>query len=317
MAFNARAAADRRRQPGERGARILMIDSHAHLISADTAAYPRRPASGTVNAADLSAPMTVERLLAEMDANLVDRAVLVQRGSVYGYDSSYVCDSAARFPERLAAVCSIDGSRTDSADLVRHWVCDRGAAGIRLMELVRGEGTRWLGSAEPREAWAAAAELDVPVCVHFFPWNRGEGLARLASILADIPGLTVVIDHFGAIRSDAGPPDHGVDALLEQVARFEGVNVKFTTIPLGKLDEAGIDAGPVVRRVMDLFGSERMMWGSDIAQSPGTYGYMTELARKAVRGLAASDQERILGGTARRIYGARWAGAVPRAILQD
>ncbi len=279
-----------------------MIDSHAHLISDDNVAYPRVGADCTA-----SCIMTVEQLLSEMDATGVDRAVLVQRGSVYGFDSAYVCDSAARYPKRLAAVCSIDGSRSDGAEMVRYWVKDRGAAGIRLMELVRGEDAGWLGSTEPGSAWREAAERDVPVCVHFFPWNRLEGLARLRSILADIPGLKVVIDHFGAMQSDAGPPHHGVDAALERLADFAGVNVKFTTIPLGKLAEAGIDAGPVLRRVMDLFGAERMMWGSDIAQSPGSYAHMTELARKAVRELANSDQEAILSGTARRIYGARWA----------
>ncbi len=55
----------------------MMIDSHAHLISADTAAYPRRTADGMAPATDTAEPMTVERLLAEMDANSVDHAVLV------------------------------------------------------------------------------------------------------------------------------------------------------------------------------------------------------------------------------------------------
>lgn len=283
-----------------------MIDTHAHLLTADTTAYPPSPPSGALNPGDLDDPMTVERLLCEMDACQVERAVLVQRGSIYGFDSSYVCDSAARYPDRLAAVCSIDATRADCAAAVRHWVQDRGAVGIRFMELVKGADISWLDGPEARKAWAEAAHIGVPVCLHFFPWNRTEGLTRLAAILADFPGVQVVVDHLAAIRSDAGPPDHGVDVLLEQVARFDGVHVKFTTIPLGRLDAAGIDFCPVIARVAQLFGPQRMMWGSDISQSPGSYHDMVELGRRAVAQFTATDQEQILAATAQRLYGRNW-----------
>lgn len=284
-----------------------MIDAHAHLISNDTINYPPAPPGGTVNPADFENPMTVERLLSDMDGAGVTHAALVQRGSVYGFDSAYVCDSAARFPTRLSAVCSIDATQANCAEQVRYWVEDRGAAGIRFMELVKGVDISWLDSASGREGWALAAALGVPVCVHFFPWNRVEGLTRLSAIMTDIAGLTVVIDHFGAIQSDAGPPDHGVDEITSAIARFEGVTMKFTTIPLGRLDQAGIDAQPLLRRMVDLFGAERIMWGSDIAQSPGSYDYMTQLGRSSVGALSAAAQDQILFRTAKRIYGAKWA----------
>ena len=284
-----------------------MIDSHAHLVTGDTERYPPAPPSGTLNPGDLDNAMTVERLLGEMDAQGVTHAVLVQRGSIYGFDSSYVCDSAARFPDRLTAVCSIDATAADCADKVAYWTGERGASGVRLMELVKGMDISWMDGPLAQEAWRAAAALGVPVCIHFFPWNRAEGLTRLAATLRAFPGLQVVIDHFGAIRSDAGAPDHGVDDLLAEVARFDGVTVKFTTIPLGRLDGAGIDFRPVVRRVADLFGPARMMWGSDITQSAGDYAYMAGLGRQAVeQGFTYAQQDQILSGTARRVYGRGW-----------
>jgi len=282
-----------------------MIDTHAHLVTDDVKHYPPAP-PGSFKEGDLDNLMTVETLLGEMDKSGVDKAVLVQRASIYGFDSSYVCDSAWRFPARLAAVCSIDATAQDCADRVAYWTEGRGAAGIRLMELVKGMDIGWLDSPTARTAWAAALERNIPVCVHFFPWNRAEGLTRLHAILSDMPGLTVVIDHFAAIKSDAGPPDHGVDDLLARVADFAGVNVKFTTIPLGRLDQAGIDARPVVARVAALFGADRMMWGSDITQSPGSYADMVALGRNAVAGLPAPAQAAILGGTAQRVYGRGW-----------
>lgn len=283
-----------------------MIDTHAHLIADDSKAYPPAPPSGQVKAEELENPMTADRLLGEMDRRGVQRAVLVQRGSIYGFDNRYVCDSAARYPQRLAAVCAIDATAQDAAGAVRHWVRERGAAGIRLMELVKGSDLSWLDSERARAAWREAAALDVPVCVHFFPWNRTAGLTALEAILTELPNVRVVIDHFSNMNVQAGPPDHGVDALLTAVARFAGVHMKFTTIPLGRLQAAGIDAAPIVARVVELFGADRVMWGSDVTQTPGSYDYMVDLGRRAVRLLEPAAQQAILSGTAQAVYGAKW-----------
>lgn len=283
-----------------------MIDSHAHLLTADTEKYPPSPPSGELKPGEMDDPMTLERLMADMDKAGVDKAVLVQRGSVYGFDNSYVCDSAARFPDRLAAVCAINGEADDAADRTKHWVSDRGAVGIRFMELKRGGDISWLDCDNSRKAWRTALDLDVPVCVHYFPWNREEGLTHLCSILETQPETAVVIDHFSNMNSKAGAPDYGVDDLLKRVAEFANVNVKFTTIPLGRLTNEGIETSPIVKRVVELFGADRVMWGSDISQSPGTYEYMADLARQSVTSLSADDAERVLGGTTAAVYGRNW-----------
>lgn len=283
-----------------------MIDTHAHLIADDSKAYPPAPPNGETKQEELDNPMTAERLLGEMDRHGVRQAVLVQRASIYGFDNRYVCDSAARYPQRLAAVCAIDAAAADAVSVVRHWVRERQAAGIRLMELVKGSDLSWLDSPAARPVWREAEALGVPVCVHFFPWNRAGGLTALKSILSELPRLKVVIDHFSNMNVQAGPPDYGVDGLLTEVAQFAGVCVKFTTIPLGRLQAAGIDAAPIIARVVALFGAARIMWGSDITQTAGTYEYMVDLGRKAVRLLDAPTQQALLAGTAQTLYGARW-----------
>ena len=283
-----------------------MFDSHAHLITGDVEKYPPAPPSGVISPGQFDNPMTLERLLEEMDKNGVAKAVLVQRGSLYGFDNSYVCDSAERHPDRLGAVCAIDATADNAPDRVRHWVTERGAVGIRLMELIKGSDITWLDSPKARIVWRTAKELGAPVCVHFFPWNRAEGLTALKSILEEIPDLTVVIDHFSNMDTKSGPPDYGIDALLRDVAAFPGVHTKFTTIPLGRLQEAGIDAAPIVARVVELFGAQRVMWGSDITQSPGTYDYMADLGRRAVAFLDEEQRRQVLEGSVRAVYGKNW-----------
>jgi len=291
-----------------------MIDAHAHLVCEDSARYPQLAAGGTIKRAEPVATMTAEQLIEQMDRNAVRQAVIVQRGSVYGFDNSYVCDSAAQYPDRLAAVCAIDTDGADAGAAVHRWVRDHGAAGIRMMQLVRSEDSQWIGGPQALDAWAAAAELGVPVCAHFFPWNRGPGIARLIEVLRIFPKLMVVVDHLGAIRSEDGPPDHGVDALLEDLARFDGVTLKFTTIPLGRLHESGVDARPIIRRVADLFGVDRMLWGSDVTQSSGTYDHMVSLGRHAVSAFTPREQEQMLGQSAARIYALEGRASFVRAV---
>ena len=283
-----------------------MLDSHAHIIADDPARFPPAPPSGSLKPGELDDPMTAERLLGEMDKAGVKRAVLVQRGSIYGFDNSYVCASAARNPDRLTAVCSIDGTSEKADEDVRRWVGDFGAAGIRFMELIKGSSLSWLYSATALKAWRAAAELKTPACVHFFPWNRTAGLQALKRILDEIPDLTVVIDHFSNMNTEAGAPDYGLDQLLLDVAAFPGVHVKFTTVPLGRLHDAGIDAAPIVARVAQAFGAHRLMWGSDITQSPGAYEYMVALGQRAVLSLSAEDRKSVFETSVAAVYGPGW-----------
>jgi predicted TIM-barrel fold metal-dependent hydrolase len=281
----------------------MIFDCHAHLISGDTDRYPPAPLSGQLRAGDLDDPMTAERLLREMDAAGVARAVLVQRSHVYGFDNSYVCDAARAWPDRFAAVCSIDAAKPDAADRVRYWVGERGAAGVRMMEPFKGADASWFASEACLPMWAAATELGVSVCVHFFRWNRDFGLPALKGVLDRFPDTTVVIDHFSNMASEAGPPDYGVDDLLLQVAAFPKVYTKFTTIPLGQLRTLGVDAAPVVERVVQAFGAARVMWGSDIAQSAGSYAEMVELGLDATRTLDGAERAQVLNGATAAVYG--------------
>jgi hypothetical protein len=47
------------------------------------------------------------------------------------------------------------------------------------------------------------------------------------------------------------------------------------------------------------------MWGSDIAQSRGSYAYMVELAHRAAASLSASERDQVLQGTTDAVYGRR------------
>jgi L-fuconolactonase len=268
----------------------MTFDAHAHIISSDLERYRPAPLSGKVRDGDLDDPVTAERLLRLLDENDVERAVVVQRAHVYGYDNSYVCDAAEAYPDRLQAVCAIDAEESTAKEQIRHWVVDRGAIGIRLTEPYRGAGTSWFGSGPALEAWNTAAELGIPLRLHLYRWNRAEC-------------LPVIAGHLSNLSAEEGPPDYGLDAGLRALAACPNLFLLFSTINLARLAADDLPAAPVIEHLVAAFGADRIMWGSDIGQSSGTYPQMRALAERAVSSLGSRDRRQVLHDTGAAVYG--------------
>lgn len=278
-----------------------MHDSHAHIISDNLTQYPPANAEDPRIAVMLGDAFTAERLMAQMDDCGVAKALLVQRSQVYGFDNRYVIGAAAESGGRFKAVCNIDVRRDGCGDDVARLHSD-GAAGFRLMTGLRDTSFDWLDGAASLPFWAKMADLGAPLCVHFFGWNRLEGLSRLDQLLDRYPLSHVVIDHLtnGPIESAA---DSGIDEWVHRMAGRTNVALKFTAIPLNGLAERDIDANAVLAAYLALFGPDRLLWGSDITQSKGSYPEMVASGRKAVAGFPEEVQAKLLAENVARIYG--------------
>src|SRR5262252_3821955 len=105
-----------------------VIDTHAHVVAADTRRYPRAPLGGKQSDWSRERPASAERMLAAMDEAGVARTVLVQASTCYGHDNSCLADAVAAHPGRFAGVFSVDVFAPDAAERVRHWL-KRGLSG--------------------------------------------------------------------------------------------------------------------------------------------------------------------------------------------
>ncbi len=279
----------------------LMLDCHAHIISGDREKFPPAHLGNDKIDQLIDNAFDSERLIGAMDDQGVDRALVVQRGQIYGFDNSYVCTAAQASCGRFLAVCNINGR--DPGNLEQARICQaEGAAGYRLMGRPDEIGFDWLDGPDCQPFWRWLADEGAVICVHLFPSNRDEGLARLAELLAKYPVHHLVIDHLanGPITSES---EVGIDDALKRLADNANVALKFTAIPLNSLAEQGIDAAAVLARYIALFGADRLLWGSDITQSAGTYANMADLARRAVAGFDTDTRAMLLHDNAVRIYG--------------
>ncbi len=90
---------------------------------------------------------------------------------------------------------------------------------------------------------------------------------------------------------------------MAALAAHPNVSFKFTQICVERLRDARIPLADFVRRLTDLHGPGRLVWGSDIGQSGGTYPKMAGAAHEAAARLDERERELFFHGNAAAIYG--------------
>lgn len=276
-----------------------IVDSHCHVISADEAAYPRAPLGGKQSKWASERPLTADQLLAQMDAVGITQAVLVQATTAYGYDNSYVLDSASKHRDRFIAVGTFDPLAPDAAARLEDGIRS-GLVGVRLFttgSTVAEQGL-WFADAATDEFWAAAAAARVPVCLQLR--LGADTRPALASLLDRFPDAVVLLDHCGYpdVRSS---PDTAAEELAE-LATFPGLHLKLTHRTLEGLDDLGERALEFLTPLIGAYGSGRIAWGSNCPAAKQPLAELRALAQRVLAPLTVDQRARIVNDTARTLY---------------
>lgn len=298
----------------------MIFDTHAHVLSADRDTYPFGALRGGEVAPVTPVIFEVEELIAQMNALGVDRACLVQRATLYGYDNRYALTSAARFADRLAPIVVLDAQDKAAPETLRTLASSHALAGLRIVApSLSKDNTDWLDSPQTHELWSAAQDLGLPVAVIIYRLNNAAGLAAMARIAKKFTRAPIIVDHAGlphpsnpemkwaaANGHDYAIPtsaDFGIGAHLCEFDGMDHVYFKVTDINFDRLDDAGLDAGNFLKALAARFGAERLIWGSDVGQSPAPYEKKVSRLKRATQTLDHDVREAFLGGNAKRLYG--------------
>ncbi|EKX47082.1 hypothetical protein GUITHDRAFT_106995 [Guillardia theta CCMP2712] len=270
---------------------MSIVDSAVHVWKQDRN-YPW--ATPNPPAADASA----EELIALMDANGVDKTVLVQP-ICYLWDNSYVRDCMRRFPGRFAAVARVNPEDDASVEKLEE-LSKEGFIGVRFGPLDRG----WWESERMRNILKKAEELKFPVLL-FLGKDGGKSLQWVAPRIKEFPNVKFIVDHMADV-----PPsdDQQIDELLS-LASSPNVLVKIShvwAISTGQYPWSDAIRDEVVRR----FGPDRCMFASDwpvckMPTWPGgntSYDMTVKLAKEEYKFLTEDELAWILGGTASSIW---------------
>lgn len=301
---------------------VKLLDTHAHLIASDWTRYPAKPFTPDLPVPDRpSFTVTAEDLLQLMDTHGVEHACLVQRGHVYGYDNSYILDSARQYPDRLHSIVILDTQDPATADTYRRIVREDGVAGFRMANSRPWIlDTAWMSSPTAMEVWKACADLGTPMTLIVFDTQLSYVLPLIKLIARKFPDLQIILDHgampYGmsqyevALREQAGEtlvmppaPGYGIDETIAIFAEQPNVHFKVTEINMERLVKANVPASALVRRMVDVFGPDRLVWGSDVGQSM-LWDYPTKVAMalEATAELTPEEAASFLHDNAARIY---------------
>lgn len=301
----------------------LLFDTHAHLIGDDWERYRAQPFTPDLPMPDRpSFTVTGDALIDLMDAHNVERACLVQRGHVYGYDNSYILDCADQNPGRLHPVVILDTQNPQTPALYRDMVRNRHTRGFRMANARPWLlDTAWMSSPQAMEVWKVCADLGTPMTMIMF-MNQLPYLLPLVKIIArQFPDLPILLDHgampFGMtqyevkLAQEAGEavvmpaaPDFGIDRTIKIFEDVPNVYFKITEINMERCQAANVRPARIIRRMVDSFGPDRLMWGSDMGQSMlWNYTEKTSMARAAADFLDEGERRGFLHANAQRVYG--------------
>ena len=274
------------------------VDIHPHIIAGDDSRYPRDPLFGVQSEWSRERPVTIDQYIAEMDAAGVQQAAIVQASTCYGYDNSYLTDSIATYPGRVTAVGSVDLVQADAPTEIRLWMT-RGVTGLRLFT---GGSTKAFDPSvldDPRSvpAWELCAEAGLSMCLQ----TDSSGLARVAGLAKRFPNVKIILDHLSRPDISDGAPYRKASSLFG-LQPFENIFLKLTPRIVEKATTGNATPETFFPRLVEVFGSGRIAWGSNFPASLGPLSAILGKAKEALQCLSAEDQEWIFARTAQTLY---------------
>lgn len=272
----------------------MRIDSHVHLWRLDRGEYdwitdalaPIRRDFGPEDAKPL------------LDACGIDGVVLVQAAPTVA-ETRFLLEHAAREPWVRGVVGWVDMAAADASDVISGLARDPRFVGIRPM-LQDIPEVEWILRPELAPAFRTLIELDLS----FDCLVKPPHLETLLTLLTRHTELRAIIDHGAKPAIAAGelePWASRMTALARETRAFCKLS--------GLVTEAGPnwtvdDLRPYVEHLLDAFGPERLIWGSDwpVLTLAGDYAGWLRTAEALLSGLGPEQHRAIFGDNAARAY---------------
>ena len=271
---------------------MMNIDSHLHIWSLDTDAYPFAEGRNTEEEG------SAELLLETMEANGVSHSVIVQPIH-YVYDNRYVTDMMKKYPGKFAGMAIMDRHAPDAPEQLEKLVKEDGFSGLRMHLSRPDDPAEWAAPDQDR-IWQKAEELGAS----FLSFGPAEKQPAVEPIVARYPNVKVILDHLGGAPTLEEAPYPLLQNVLN-FAKYPNVYVKFTPqAGQSKEDFPLADTHSTYERLYDAFGPQRLMWGTDFPHIFRNIGYpkAVEMFRDHMPFLSEEDKEWLFAKTALSVW---------------
>jgi len=235
-----------------------------------------------------------------LDRAGVEHTVLVQAAATTD-ETRYLLGIAKHHPMVAGVVGWVDmDSRTEALEALDEFLQHPKFVGVRPM-IQDIEDPAWIDRPELGIVLDALIEDNV----RFDALVRSVHLPFLLNCLTRHPELRVVIDH-GAkpdiAEGEWQPWADSIAAIANQTSAYCKVSGLITEAESSQTYD---DVMPYLDHLLDVFGPERLIWGSDwpVLNLAGDYEHWYAASTNRLKQLAVQDQENFLGRNAIRFYG--------------
>ena len=274
-----------------------MIDAHQHYWNPGRGDYDWMPKDDPV----LARPYAPSELEPQLAAHGIKGSVLVQAAATVN-ETEYLLGIADATPSVLGVVGWIDFERpADRGELERlsgHWKFK----GVRPM-IQDIPDDDWM--LRPDVQWGFEAVAELGLCFDALGFPRH--LKNFLTILKRYPEMRVVVDHCmkPQIRDHSSESFRFWAEGMARIAGETGAFCKFSALVTeASPDWTVADLSPYAEHVIEVFGPERIMWGSDwpVCRLRCEYPRWREAAEELTAGLSGAERSRVFGGTAAEFY---------------
>lgn len=281
----------------------MTVDTHLHYWQWPREAEARAMAESLAqhSSASVEDELPYTDVAATIRQAGVDHAMQVTR-TLSGYDNGYSVEGATQFPDTFRVCGRFDPTGPDLPGRLRAFMSQPAMAAIRLFWYSADDA--WLSDGSMDAFWQEAERLDLPICV-YAPRN----VRALHEVALRYSGLRLIVDHVGADLFS--PLGHRFDDWHEmrRLRDFENVYLKVSALPEATGERFPFAAAQGrVRELYELFGPDRLMWGSNypLTTRMCTYAEAVDLIRVGCDFLTVEDRAKVLGATATKVFGLPW-----------
>jgi len=275
----------------------VKIDTHQHFWNLSRVEYPWLTADfGPIYRT--FEPPDLEPLLREAG---IDKTVLVQSANSYA-DTEYMLEQADRYPWIGAVIGWVPLLEPDeAARALERFAAHPAFRGIR--HLIHDEpDPDWVVQDRVIEGLRVLADRGaIFEVVAVFPNH----LKHVPTLAERVPHLTMVIDHLAKPPIKAGQMEPWA-AQMAAAAQYPRVHAKVSGLNTAADWDtwSAQDLEPYIEKAVELFGVDRLMFGSDwpVCLLAGDYASVWRETNIALAGLNEPERRAILGGTAQRVY---------------
>jgi predicted TIM-barrel fold metal-dependent hydrolase len=284
-----------------------LFDTHAHFYTNDVDKYPFKASRSRYGpeimvAKAMRFPQTPREVFAFWDECGIAKGCGVQYNSTYQNDNSYLFDIAKQYPDRIIPVVITDAVAKDGPDLLAKFVRENRISGVRWTGSPDKDGKfNFLGDAATG-SWEAANALGLVVVLMPIGGNMAPTMATVAGLAKKYPNVNIVLDHIGFPQPAALPATQGLTPEHIALAAIPNVYYKYTTLLIEQFHAGHIDAKKFLEFMVKTYTADKLVWGSDVGNTPGSMFGWVQYALDSASGLSEAQQKAMFSDTANRIF---------------